>query len=258
MSMTLSTALQIMKTIIHTAMPDGAPSYPVKTLLTSGKRNVKLAKSDAAGKGIETVGLTLAPSDRSGFNVCQFASVICRMVCLMFTGHNTFAAVHRAQVAKTRAFFLHRAEFKRKLFAEIFHARAAAHKRGNRLAVRLNLLSDVPWERVYPELFMAFSDVIFYDYTKVPNRVVPANYYLTFSRSESNEDTALLEFARGLNIAVVFESDDLPDTWRGIPVVSGDKTDLRFLDPARVVVGLYAKGSRARADQSGFVVRPGD
>jgi hypothetical protein len=37
-------------------------------------------------------------------------------------------------------------------------------------------------------------------------------------------------------------------------VFDGDDTDLRFLDPTGVIVGLKAKG-RARKDTSGFVIR---
>ena len=43
------------------------------------------------------------------------------------------------------------------------------------------------------------------------------------------------------------------DTFEGLPVVSGDKDDLRFQDPPRHVVGLTAKG-QAKKDTSGFVV----
>ena len=39
-----------------------------------------------------------------------------------------------------------------------------------------------------------------------------------------------------------------------IPVVNGDESDLRFLDPKGVIVHLYAKG-KARKDASGFVVQ---
>ena len=73
-----------------------------------------------------------------------------------------------------------------------------AIKRGNTLAVRPNVLSDIPWERVYSDMFETFYDVQFYDYTKRPNRVVPANYDLTFSRSETNEQIALEQYERGL------------------------------------------------------------
>ncbi len=241
----------ITKTPIMVPMPDGT-IYPVRTILTNGKRNVKLAKSDAAGLGVTTYGLTLAPWTSSGFNVCQNATEGCGNNCLRFTGHNTYRAVHRAQVAKTRAFFLHRSEFLEKLRAEITLAQHDAERRGNRLAMRLNVLSDLPWERIVPSLFSDFPRVVFYDYTKVPNRITPANYTLTFSRSETNESAALTEYQNGRNVAVVFRTKTLPSTWNGIPVFNGDQTDLRFLD-GRGVVGLYAKG-RAKHDASGFVV----
>jgi hypothetical protein len=43
------------------------------------------------------------------------------------------------------------------------------------------------------------------------------------------------------------------DTFLGLPVVDGDDTDIRHLDPRGAIVALYAKGP-ARRDQSGFVV----
>jgi hypothetical protein len=52
-------------------------------------------------------------------------------------------------------------------------------------------------------------------------------------------------------VAAVFK--DVPDTWQGFPVINGDESDLRFLDPAGVVVGLKAKGD-AKKDASGFVI----
>jgi hypothetical protein len=36
--------------------------------------------------------------------------------------------------------------------------------------------------------------------------------------------------------------DTVPDSFRGRPVVCGDDSDLRFLDPKGVWVGLTAKG----------------
>ena len=99
----------------------------------------------------------------------------------------------------------------------------------------------------------------FYDYTKRPYRVVlPDNYTLTFSLCEDNRDSALGMLASGrCNIAVVFRAnglkhEPLPTSWRGYKVVDGDETDLRFLDPAGVVVGLRCKGV-ALKDTSGFV-----
>jgi hypothetical protein len=38
-------------------------------------------------------------------------------------------------------------------------------------------------------------------------------------------------------------------------VFNGDDSDLRFLDPKNVIVGLYAKG-KAKSDTTGFVKYP--
>jgi hypothetical protein len=40
-----------------------------------------------------------------------------------------------------------------------------------------------------------------------------------------------------------------------LPVFNGDESDLRFLDPKGVIVGLYAKG-KAKKDNTGFVKIP--
>ena len=96
---------------------------------------------------------------------------------------------------------------------------------------------------------MMFPQVQFYDYTKIPNRRnVPSNYHLTFSRSETNHQDVILSQN---NVAVVF--DVLPATYLGRTVIDGTETDLRFLDPQNVVVGLKANG-KAKQDTSGFTV----
>ena len=43
------------------------------------------------------------------------------------------------------------------------------------------------------------------------------------------------------------------ETFLSLPVVDGDDTDIRHLDPMGSVVALYAKG-KAKQDQTGFVV----
>jgi hypothetical protein len=130
-------------------------------------------------------------------------------------------------------------------------------------AVRLNGTSDIAWERVAPELFEAFQDVQFYDYTKSELRAVkstvraegwPSNYDLTFSRSEINALACGRVLEAGGRVAVVFRQ--VPSTlenWQGWPCVNGDKSDLRFKDPKGCVVALRAKGG-AKKDKSGFVV----
>jgi hypothetical protein len=239
-----------MKTFPQVTMPDGT-SYTVKSLLGAGDTNAKLAKS--GGKGYLTYGLSLSPSDTSGFNVCSKATAGCKAGCLFYAGRGSFQNVKDARIAKTRLFFQDRDTFRAMLFSELENARKLATRKGQILAVRLNVLSDLPWERIFPELFSTFSDVQFYDYTKVPNRQTPANYHLTFSRSEENDLVAYEEFKRGKNVAVVFSDKAIPSHWRKVPVLNGDETDLRFLDK-RGIVGLYAKGT-GRKDTSGFVIQ---
>ena len=108
-----------------------------------------------------------------------------------------------------------------------------------------------------------YPEIQFYDYTKVYNRVyreLPDNYHLTISYSEANQNYALkvrqAAIETGTNMAVVFrDKNRIPKYFMGLPVIDGDKDDLRFLDPSNQphVVALYAKGD-AKKDNSGFVI----
>ena len=133
---------------------------------------------------------------------------------------------------------------------------------------RLNGTSDLSFEKyevfrngvLYRNIFEAFAEVQFYDYTKILGRKVNdiANYHLTFSAADGNDDDVHKAIAQGYNVATVFgikKSLPMPDTYEGRPVFDGDDSDLRFLDPKGVVVGLYAKG-KAKKDTSGFVKYP--
>ena len=84
---------------------------------------------------------------------------------------------------------------------------------------------------------------------------LPSNYHLTFSKSEVTTDEQINRVIElGGNVAVVFR-DRLPKTYRGIEVVNGDDSDLRFKDKKGVIVGLIEKGL-AKKDETGFVVEP--
>jgi hypothetical protein len=120
---------------------------------------------------------------------------------------------------------------------------------------RLNGTSDIRWETVkvdgFDNIMAMFPNVQFYDYTKIANRRdLPANYHLTFSLAESNLADAERALANGMNVAAVFRT--VPKVFLSVPVIDGDATDLRFLDPKGVIVGLKAKG-KAKKDDSGFV-----
>ncbi len=238
---------------IRVSLPDG--SIHVLTRLLS-QANHKQAK----GTGFLSVGLTLTPraTSRAGRTLCAFATPGCAAAC--FAGYDRLAWPQnkRVAVARTRLLAQDPERFFALLEADLTQEAARADRLGIRLVCRLNVVSDVPFERERPELFTRFPGVEFMDYTKDVRRVLsperPRNYHLTFSRSECNESDCLRVLAAGGNVTVVFRKPPFPRTCWGYPVIDGDGNDLRFLDPSPCIVGLKAKGKGAREDRTGFVL----
>ena len=219
-------------------------------LLARGSSNPKMAKQ-ADQLGILSFALSLAPYTASGAgNVCPLASPGCSAVCLNYVGRGQMSSIQRARIQKTRFWFSDREGFLELLTRDLEKVQRLARRHRKLAAVRLNVFSDIPWERFLD--LDRFPGIQFYDYTKVAARLgrTPANYYLTFSRSENNEPAARQALARGFNVAVPFR--DPPARFMGHPVIDGDSHDYRFLDPRPVVVGLKPKGL-ARDDTTGFV-----
>ena len=155
-------------------------------------------------------------------------------------------------------FFENRDVFLAILEDDIRKAIKQSEKKGLVPVFRLNGTSDLSWEKY--GIIQKFPNVQFYDYTKVLGRKVSylSNYHLTFSAADGNDDDVRRAIKEKYNIATVFgikKSQPMPETYEGAPVFNGDESDLRFLDPKGVVVGLYAKG-KAKKDTSGFVKFP--
>jgi hypothetical protein len=237
---------------VTVTMPDGQP-HTLKALLSAA--NQKQEK----GHGYHSVGLILTPraTAHAGRNLCPFATPGCARSCFADFDRLAWPQVKRAAVARTLLLARHPELFQAILKADL--ARELAHAGHQPLVARLNVVSDVAWEREYPELFAEFPTVRFMDYTKDIARVLdparPANYHLTFSRSEANEHECRRALAAGHNVTVVFRRPPFPATFWGYPVIDGDRNDLRFLDPAPCVVALRAKGAGARRDATGFVLQ---
>lgn len=203
--------------------------------------------------GWKTFIMYLAPFNLSGRNVCPFASAGCAAACLNTAGRGAMKNVQDARLRKTKWFFEDRAGFLDALRSDIGTAVRMAKAANMKPCFRLNGTSDINWG---PLIVKDFPDLQFYDYSADPARVVEnelPNYHLTLSRKEDNQDAVLQTLGRGYNASVVFSSPAFPGTWHGFSVVDGDVSDLRFLDPKGVVVGLKAKG-KAGQDTSGFVV----
>jgi len=224
-------------------------------LLTVG--NTKTVKGEAMG--YMTFIMHLAPSTLSGYNTCPMASAGCAAACLNTAGRGRFTAIQEARVRKTRWFFENRDTFMAQLVKDILAAIRKAGRENMVPVFRLNGTSDIRWETVqvggFRNIMEMFPQVQFYDYTKLQNRRnLPANYHLTFSRSEENYGQVDHMMQQGYNVAIVFDS--LPSSYNGYKVIDGTETDLRFLDTPGVIVGLLAKG-KAKKDLSGFTVQIG-
>ncbi len=221
-------------------------------LLTLG--NPKATKS--IDYGYLTGILHLLPHTLSGHNVCPQASPGCSASCLNLTGRGGLTSAQAARRRRTLLYFNNPEAFYTHLTSDVYTLMDEALRRGLKPAVRCNGTSDMP--RVAMYMAAKFPDVQFYDYTKIKAHALrrdrPANLYLTFSRSETNEADCLDVLKSGVNVSVIF-GDRFPDEWNGYRVIDGDKHDLRFLDPTPVVVGLTPKGKLAKQDTTGFVVR---
>ena len=221
------------------------------TLLATNTKLEKGTKLDWTTKG-----LSLAPANLSGKQLCPHRSAGCEFSCLNTAGMGVFSNVQEARINKTRFLIERRSDFLVALNKELVNLNKRAGK-GQKIAVRLNVLSDLPWHNMID--MKSFENLFFYDYTPNMARMIqflngelPANYHLTFSRKENNQAKVELVAAMGGNVAVVF--DKLPETYLGKQVIDGDATDLRFLDAKGVIVGLKAKG-KGKKDTSGFVVK---
>lgn len=240
-------------------------------LLSTG--NPKVLKG--LSQGFNTYILHLAPANVSGYETCAKRTAGCTAACLnlagrggMFKKGENTNVIQQARIRKTKMFFENRVEFMAQLVKDIELGIKQSAKKNLIPVFRLNGTSDLAFEKyevvrngkMFRNIFAAFPEVTFYDYTKILGRKISAiaNYSLTFSAADGNDADVAKAIAQGYNVAVVFglkKTEAMPETYMGLPVFNGDESDLRFLDPKGVVVGLYAKG-KAKKDTTGFVKYP--
>lgn len=237
---------------------------PVTQLLrTNG--DAKTSKGEKLG--IRTAILYLAPVDIAGFQACPMAGKAgCSEACLFTAGRGAMANVQLSRIRKSLFLEQYPEQFVAVLRRDLAKLVKQCQRDGVTPAVRLNGTSDIRWEAKPAVLALmaefAALGVRFYDYTKIANRRPPSFYDLTYSYSgtASYQPYVKKAMANGMRLAVVFRTrQDVLDrieagaTFKGLPIVDGDDTDVRFIEPQGVAVALYAKG-QAKGDTSGFVV----
>ena len=224
-------------------------------LITRPDANSKLAKST----GFRNIGVSLTPSTVGVLDNCPSSTPKCRAACLAFTGRiemekNRAGVIGRSRQGRTRMLAEDPQLFADVLYSQLERENRKAKRDGFNVAFRPDVLSDRFWHLENPWIFERFPRWKVYGYTKsvlkIQNLIdgeLPDNYHLTYSWSEKSSSLycrTILE--SGVNVAVPFYDSKtlkgvLPDSWLGFPVVDGDKSDLRFQDPKRSIVGLRVK-----------------
>lgn len=264
-------------------------------------RNEKLMKAEAGykggkplevdGMGVETTGLALAPAFKMGnFQTCpNHAS--CKDACLGKTSGNyfkvgggkdldAFKGPRLNSLNKTIAMLQEPEAFAVRLFDEIQSAKREAEYNGNKLGVRLNVLSDLS-PKILEPIIKGHPEVDFYDYTKMGYDPVAENHHYTYSSTgaeqegvknpHSNWREMRRRLDQGQNVAMAFSHKDaIPqevhdqETGKVYRVISGDTHDFRPFDSIEnpdegVIVGLKnknvaSKNDTAHKESNGFFV----
>ena len=233
--------------------------YNVNCLLDRFGANTKLKKSS---KGVYNVaGLSLMPS----LKFCPMSkNAGCFDLCLKSAGRGKFNNVVNARNNKSNFY-----NNDKNLFIELLIHELKLHvincKKNNvNPSARLNVLSDIPYEKIFINnfgvtVFDLFQEIYFYDYTKRSNRLEACNkiknYKLMFSYSGKQEYqkqvSKAIEFSNP--IAVVFKNE-FPKTFLNRPVFDGDLSDIDNSTKDNHIIALKAKGSLARNSFNNFVV----
>lgn len=225
-------------------------------LFTAEQGNPKMAKEGKSVPEFMSIGVSLSPhkSADTGLNFCPCATEDCKSVCLTDTGRGSFdPAVNEARKKRSQFLVQHPQHFGALLDHGIGLAKQRAAKQGKKLAVRLNVFSDIHWEDYAPQVFEKHPDVQFYDYTKIAKRTqkeLPPNYHLTFSSTgvkgkDNNWEHAKNHLDKGGVVAMVFQAkpgkgkkapEKLPSfvhdtkTGKKYRVIDADVHDHRHLD----------------------------
>ena len=229
---------------------------------------------------VATYCIYLASSNLSGYKVCP-NDTHCKQYCLNGSGQNKadilargeqHSIINQSRINKTRLFYKNRDLFMKIMITEIERAKAKAEKEGMEFSVRINGTSDLSpllFKYEGKNILEWFPNVMFYDYTKVPNRFKLLskykNYDLTFSFDGYNWNDCEDFLKKGGKVAVVFDGDTLPTSYRGFRVVDANTYDMRYKDDKGTIMGLHYhkvannyKNGHYEAPDTPFVIKPND
>lgn len=244
--------------------------------------NSKLRKAPGKAGRYRAIGLAMAPANYSGRELCAWRTAGCTLACNGFwSGMNVTISTRLALIGRALLWNNFRSLFVEKLFRELSNFDKLCARSGVLPAVRLNVSTDIVWERLLPELFTEFPTLSLYDYTKaLPKHrpTLPRNYTLCHSFNERTTSADVRDIIdSGRNVVIAFDSAYAPQRklWGALPasvrftndsgldfelpVINADRHDIRLtaVDGRGVVQGLHGKSGRSRVDSavdSGFML----
>jgi len=245
------------------------------------KEEIRRTFNSFNGESKKTASLASGVSQNSLLNFCVGSSAFCRSTCLVLTGQHAAAfETSQKKLKLTYAFLTNPVVFVAALDRALSMFACQCKALDFDPVVRLNMLSDIPWYALCPQLFSEHEDIAYYDYTKVPFWKGTAGYKdykeveglldLTFSYNGENKIACERALNAGHRVAAVFASTD-PErvgtvgagrtTFKEIIggsglidedghmdifggkwlAVDGDESDYRIDDPSQSIVCLNFK-----------------
>jgi hypothetical protein len=237
-----------------------------------GFRILAVNRDTKTSKGVAFGALTgvqfLAPATLSGVNLCAWSTAACRSLCLFEAGRGSMHVVRDGRLRKSHLMLHQWNTYVGYLEDDLHKLSAQGDRLGLEVGVRLDGTSDLRWDRRLrstPCAMERWGKINWYDYTKDYEKAkaaaghgngaigFPSNYSIVYSYSGSNWKQCRQILKWGRPVAVIFRSG-LPDQWRGVKVIDGDRHDIRWREMEPVIIGLSPKGHKARQDRSGMVV----
>jgi hypothetical protein len=139
-----------------------------------GKGNPKLAKEklNPQTKHLRTLGLSLTPHKEGRLNTCASATPECAAACLNKAGRGKMEGVQTGRMKRMDHMIDHPSHFMAALHGEVHSHEKSARAAGETPVVRPNIVSDIPFEKLHPQIFTQHPHTTFYDYSKHKNRVM--------------------------------------------------------------------------------------
>ena len=225
------------------SMLDDAAAWYVKcgSILSRDDSNEKQAKTALQFEDVLSVIHYGAPAQMASvvghrIESCRFRSRDCSAFCLVTAGKGSMPSISFSRIARTRLRTFAPGEFWRMWDRDQAKFARLAKRLGKRLHIRPNGTTDIMCLELIDRID-ADQDVIWYDYTAVPNRVEFArgrpNYHITLSVKETQSNNNWVRqhvSINGTHNAAIVVTQDVKDTLLAhYPerVFDADKHDLR-------------------------------